>query len=186
MSASDCIRLGVQGSLQTAAAAVIHTYELNKTGRVNQAILDAWEKLKKNLPPGPYNIAQVMHVIELSLLEKNNGAEEGATLILRANDLFNKLVAMLIPPLSDCNLLNECSQPVTETLLCRIQEGFQAIENEALRKLWGQLIEQAHFPVIEGGHEAMRAWLQSPEHAEQIQAITTLDLRGVKLPVSSA
>ncbi len=181
MSSSEGIRFGVTGSLQTAAAAVVYNYQLNNTGSVNKEIFHTWQKLKQNLPAGPYAIAQVMQIIELHLLENSIGGEEEDPLILRANDLFKRLVSTLFTPLSNFNLLNECSMPVTEALLCRMQERFQSVENGAMLKIWDRLVELHHFPGIAGGHEAIRAWLQDPEHAEQIQAITTLDLRGLNL-----
>ncbi len=183
MTSSPSIQTGVQGALQLAAAAVIAKHQLNDQGSGNYQMLFAWEKLRNNPPPGPYDIAGVMYSIEESVLADCVVTGGKNPLLDKVDLLFAQFTQTLEQPFSNAQLISPSVNPITGTRLFDMQQGYQVRENAALEMVWECLAEEHGFPPIEGGHEAIRAWLTNPENAPQIQQLTMLDLsyRGISV-----
>lgn len=174
---------GVTGTLQFDAAALIAKNQLDHLGSAKSLMFFAWDSLKKNPPPGPYNIASVMSGIENSVLAGSVAIDEKNPLLDKVDLLFAEFAEALQRPFLTTRLASPRDEPITGTKLFCMQQCFQARENVALEMIWSHLTTNHEFPPIQGGHRAIRAWLAHPENAPQIQQLLHLDLSNLSLGV---
>ncbi len=142
---------------------------------VNQLKFNEWTMIRDNAPKGPLFLAQTMVRIE-------KGLPEGTDLVEKVDFLFQSLHKALTPYFNwmfDAKEKHLITEGHLSTLQQRLAEQY---ENPALETIWEKCLSNL-FQFPEGverpvGHAAIRAFLNNPENAAQIQAVTVLDLGG--------
>src|SRR3972149_2818744 len=127
---------------------------------IDYLIRHEWEKTKQLPPNGAIPLPGMME-----FLETNDPNADPLTLFIRLAKLFSDTYGIHIP---------QPTVPCSATGIANLQTIAKQIEDQSLITLWDQIRLQLNLPVPLQTADAIRAWMNDPANAGQLNSIITL------------